>query len=226
MKANWKFWKNFFLQTWVCFCFSYSVSQLDIFLFRFGLQWENKKLFDYLLSLLSGNLLLSVVSVYTGWRNIGIVKKVEFHHTFLKLPKAKFQVLNFKLVISISIVFRKKFKHDKLYLIFVWKSTKVQILQIVLTTLLFHVTSADVEEKSKTLIFELYAQKTCIFDHLSFIRLWFYSKERFKMSTELPELLCRVNFPLYQATMITPRHIMVAGGGGAANTGVFNGIVS
>jgi len=32
-------------------------------------------------------------------------------------------------------------------------------------------TSADVEEKSKTLIFELYAQKTCIFDHLSFIRL-------------------------------------------------------
>ena len=46
------------------------------------------------------------------------------------------------------------------------------------------------------------------------------------MSTELPELLCRVNFPLYQATMITPRHIMVAGGGGAANTGVFNGIVS
>lgn len=44
------------------------------------------------------------------------------------------------------------------------------------------------------------------------------------MSTELPELLCRVNFPLYQATMITPRHIMVAGGGGAANTGVFNGI--
>ena len=46
------------------------------------------------------------------------------------------------------------------------------------------------------------------------------------MSSELPELLCRVNFPLYQATMITPRHIMVAGGGGAANTGVFNGIVS
>ena len=46
------------------------------------------------------------------------------------------------------------------------------------------------------------------------------------MSTELPELLCRVNFPLYQATMITPRHLLVAGGGGAANTGVFNGIVS
>jgi len=44
------------------------------------------------------------------------------------------------------------------------------------------------------------------------------------MSTELPELLCRVNFPLYQATMITPRHLLVAGGGGAANTGVFNGI--
>ena len=28
------------------------------------------------------------------------------------------------------------------------------------------------------------------------------------MSTELPELLCRVNFPLYQATMITPRHLV------------------
>jgi prolactin regulatory element-binding protein len=40
----------------------------------------------------------------------------------------------------------------------------------------------------------------------------------------MPELLCRVNFPLYQATMITSRHLLVAGGGGAANTGVFNGI--
>ena len=35
-------------------------------------------------------------------------------------------------------------------------------------------------------------------------------------STEQPELLCRVNFPLYQATMVTERHILFAGGGGAA----------
>jgi len=37
------------------------------------------------------------------------------------------------------------------------------------------------------------------------------------------ELLCRVDFPLYAATMISPRHILLAGGGGAANTGVKNG---
>ena len=43
---------------------------------------------------------------------------------------------------------------------------------------------------------------------------------------ELPELLCRVNFPLYNATMISPRHLMLGGGGGAANTGVRNGFVS
>jgi prolactin regulatory element-binding protein len=40
---------------------------------------------------------------------------------------------------------------------------------------------------------------------------------------ELPELLCRVDFPLYAATMISPRHLLLAGGGGAANTGVKNG---
>ena len=40
---------------------------------------------------------------------------------------------------------------------------------------------------------------------------------------ELPELLCRVNFPLYHVSMITPRHILLAGGGGAAKTGVHNG---
>lgn len=45
-------------------------------------------------------------------------------------------------------------------------------------------------------------------------------------SAEQPELLCRVNFPLYQATMVTERHILFAGGGGAARTGVQNGFVS
>ena len=47
-----------------------------------------------------------------------------------------------------------------------------------------------------------------------------------KMVAELPELLCRVNFPLYQACMVSPRHLLLAGGGGAAKTGVFNGFVS
>ena len=46
------------------------------------------------------------------------------------------------------------------------------------------------------------------------------------MVVELPELLCRVNFPLYQACMVSPRHLLLAGGGGAAKTGVFNGFVS
>lgn len=40
---------------------------------------------------------------------------------------------------------------------------------------------------------------------------------------EMPELLCRVNFPLYNVNMISPRHVMLSGGGGAANTGVRNG---
>jgi len=38
-----------------------------------------------------------------------------------------------------------------------------------------------------------------------------------------PELLCRVDFPLYSTAMISPRHLLLAGGGGAANTGVKNG---
>jgi hypothetical protein len=45
------------------------------------------------------------------------------------------------------------------------------------------------------------------------------------MSSDMPELLCRVNFPLYQTCMISPRHILLAGGGGAAKTGVHNGFV-
>jgi len=44
------------------------------------------------------------------------------------------------------------------------------------------------------------------------------------MSTEnSADLLCRVDFPLYSTAMISPRHLMLAGGGGAANTGVKNG---
>ena len=44
-------------------------------------------------------------------------------------------------------------------------------------------------------------------------------------TTEQPELLCKVNLPLYQAMMLTERHILFAGGGGAARTGVQNGFV-
>ncbi|KAJ8888674.1 hypothetical protein PR048_008166 [Dryococelus australis] len=36
-------------------------------------------------------------------------------------------------------------------------------------------------------------------------------------------LLARVNFPLYAVQMLTSRHVLVAGGGGSANTGVANG---
>lgn len=43
------------------------------------------------------------------------------------------------------------------------------------------------------------------------------------MATALPELLCHVNFPLYQSCMVSPRHILFGGGGGAAKTGVHNG---
>lgn len=39
-------------------------------------------------------------------------------------------------------------------------------------------------------------------------------------------LLARVNFPLYSMEMLTSRHVLVAGGGGSANTGVANGFVS
>lgn len=37
------------------------------------------------------------------------------------------------------------------------------------------------------------------------------------------DLFARVDFPTYSMTMISPRHILVAGGGGAAKTGVKNG---
>lgn len=38
-------------------------------------------------------------------------------------------------------------------------------------------------------------------------------------------LLARVNFPLYSVEMLTSRHVLVAGGGGSAKTGVANGFV-
>lgn len=37
--------------------------------------------------------------------------------------------------------------------------------------------------------------------------------------------LTKVQFPLYSVQMITSRHVMVAGGGGSAKTGVTNGFV-
>lgn len=43
-------------------------------------------------------------------------------------------------------------------------------------------------------------------------------------SGEQAELLCRVDFPLYAISVLSPRHVMVGGGGGAANTGVKNGL--
>lgn len=39
-------------------------------------------------------------------------------------------------------------------------------------------------------------------------------------------LLARVDFPLYTLQTLTNRHVIVAGGGGASNTGVANGFVS
>jgi len=37
------------------------------------------------------------------------------------------------------------------------------------------------------------------------------------------DLAAKVNFPLYAIKMLTDRHFVVAGGGGAAKTGVANG---
>ncbi len=39
------------------------------------------------------------------------------------------------------------------------------------------------------------------------------------------DLAAKVNFPLYGIDMLTDRHFVVAGGGGAAKTGVSNGFV-
>lgn len=40
------------------------------------------------------------------------------------------------------------------------------------------------------------------------------------------DILARINFPLYTVQLITPRHVIVGGGGGSSNTGVANGFVS
>lgn len=40
------------------------------------------------------------------------------------------------------------------------------------------------------------------------------------------DLAGKVNFPLYTIKMLTDRHFIVGGGGGAAKTGVYNGFVS
>ena len=39
------------------------------------------------------------------------------------------------------------------------------------------------------------------------------------------DLAGTVNYPLYTVNMLTDRHFVVAGGGGAAKTGVTNGFV-
>lgn len=39
------------------------------------------------------------------------------------------------------------------------------------------------------------------------------------------DLAAKINFPLYGVKMLTERHFVVAGGGGAARTGVSNGFV-
>jgi len=46
------------------------------------------------------------------------------------------------------------------------------------------------------------------------------------MSKEKRGLFARVNFPLYCVEVLDSRHVLVAGGGGSANTGVKNGFVS
>ena len=45
------------------------------------------------------------------------------------------------------------------------------------------------------------------------------------MSQETPSnLLARVNFPLYMVQVVSERHILVAGGGGSAKTGITNSV--
>lgn len=42
----------------------------------------------------------------------------------------------------------------------------------------------------------------------------------------IEDILARVNFPLYSVQLLTPRHVIVGGGGGTSKTGVANGFVS
>lgn len=44
--------------------------------------------------------------------------------------------------------------------------------------------------------------------------------------TENTTVLARADFPLSSVQLLTCRHILVAGGGGSANTGIPNGFVS
>lgn len=41
----------------------------------------------------------------------------------------------------------------------------------------------------------------------------------------IDNVLARINFPLFSVQMLTNRHVLVAGGGGSAKTGVANGFV-
>jgi hypothetical protein len=45
-------------------------------------------------------------------------------------------------------------------------------------------------------------------------------------TTGTPYNYNRINFPLYSVSPLSCNHVIVSGGGGAANTGVFNGFVS
>lgn len=45
-------------------------------------------------------------------------------------------------------------------------------------------------------------------------------------SKKYSQLLARVNFPLYTIAVLSDRHVLFAGGGGGAKTGILNVIVS
>lgn len=45
-----------------------------------------------------------------------------------------------------------------------------------------------------------------------------------KSSINTCSLLARVNFPLYTVKVLSERHVLVGGGGGAAKTGITNSI--
>lgn len=45
------------------------------------------------------------------------------------------------------------------------------------------------------------------------------------MSETIPQL-GRINYPLYAVTPLSCNHVIVSGGGGSKNTGVFDGFVS
>lgn len=57
------------------------------------------------------------------------------------------------------------------------------------------------------------------------IKIYNYGANRVKMA-EKGGLLARSEFPLYVVKALDERHFLVAGGGGAAKTGIANAIVS